>query len=191
MLGVKCSRAASLEYGKNTEAQALQAYTEHQLKNGHPNLCVVSSGFVISKTHPFLGASPDCAVYDPDCVSEPFGFLEIKCAYKYKELIPLQAAAQSDFGSNLEDGQMKLKENHPYFSQVHGQMAVGMHQWCDFATYTQKGIHVERIKYNDSFWKEQLLPKLVSFFEKCIAPEIVAPQYPLGLPVRDLREEIV
>ena len=190
VLGVKCARGAALEYGKNTEAQALQAYTEYQLKNGHPSLCVVPSGFIIFKTHPFLGASPDGAVYDPDCVSQPFGFLEIKCAYKYRELTPLQAAQQPDFWSNLENGQIKLKENHPYYSQVQGQMGVGMRLWCDFVTYTQKGIHVERIEFNDTFWKE-LLPKLISFFEKCVAPEIVAPRNPLGLPIRDLREKII
>lgn len=152
ILGVKCARGASLEYGKNMEAEALQAYTEHQHKNGHPNLCVVPSGFVVSKTHPFLGASPDGAIYDPDSVSGPFGFLEIKCAYKYRELTPLQAAEQPDFWSNVENELMQLKQNHPYFSQVQGHMGVGMRLWCDFVTYTQKGVHVERIRFNNSFW---------------------------------------
>lgn len=78
-----------MEYGKAMEEEALQVYIDYQLKNGHPNLCVVPSGFIISTTHSFLGASPDGAVYDPDCVLEPFG---------PKELTPLQLLSSPIFG---------------------------------------------------------------------------------------------
>ena len=35
---------------------------------------------------------------------------------------------------------MKLKENHPYYSQVQGQMAIGGRVWNDFIIYTNRGI---------------------------------------------------
>ena len=51
-------------------------------------MVVAPCGFFISKSHPFLGASPDGAVYDPSSLNQPFGFLEIKCPYKHKNVTP-------------------------------------------------------------------------------------------------------
>ena len=44
-----------------------------------------------------------------------------------------------------------LKENHAYFCQVQGKMAIGCRHWCDFVVYTNKGISVERVSFNESF----------------------------------------
>ena len=57
--------------------------------------------------------------------------------------------------------------------------------WCDFVVYTGKGINVERITYDEEFWNGTLLPKLTSFYDNCVAPEIVSPVHSLCLPIRD------
>ena len=43
------------------------------------------------------------------------------------------------------------------------KMAVGGRMWSDFVIFTTKGISVERIKYDDNYWRNTLLPKLESF----------------------------
>ena len=63
------------QYGIDSE------YIAYQQSHGHPQLTVSPSGFLVSSDHPFLGASPDGAVYDPSSTQYPFGFLEIKCPY--------------------------------------------------------------------------------------------------------------
>ena len=68
-----------------------------------------------------------------------------------------------------------------------GQMGVGGRPWCDFVVYTKKGISVERIPFDETYWNNTLLPKLVDFYDSCVLPEIVSPVHALGLPVRDLR----
>jgi hypothetical protein len=83
-------------------------------------------------------------------------------------------------------GHVVLKENHAYFSQVQGQMAIGCQPWCDFVVYTNEGINVERVSFNESFWNDKLLPKLIPFYNNCVVPEIVSPVHALGIPVRDL-----
>ena len=65
-------------------------------------------------------------------------------------------------------------------------MAVGGMTWCDFVIYTNRGINVERILYNEDYWKNTLLTKLESFFDNCLGPEIVSPIHVLGLSIRDL-----
>lgn len=77
--------------------------------------------------------------------------------------------------------------NLSYYAQVQGQMGVGGRPWCDFVVYTKKGISVERVPFNETYWNNKLLPKLIEFYDSCVLPEIVSPVHALGLPVRDLR----
>ena len=189
ILGVKKIWGPQLDYGRTMEKTALDEYVKYQHDNGHCDLYATSSGVHISHTHPFLGASPDANVYDPSCTSEPFRFAEIKCSYKYQNMTPAEAAKNSDFMLREQNGNLILKRTHMYFSQVQGQMAIGRRKWCDFIVYTKKGINVERLGFDQDFWDNDLLPKLCSFYDLCIGPEIVSPQHPFGLPIRDLRHE--
>ena len=68
-------------------------------------------------------------------------------------------------------------------------MAIGQRPWCDFIIYTTKGISVQRIEYNEKFWEEDLLPKLLNFYDNCVAPEIVSPVHSLGIPMRNLSKK--
>jgi len=80
---------------------------------------------------------------------------------------------------------LRLKSNHAYFAQIQGQMGIGNRPWCDFVVYTLKGLSVSRVKFDSKFW-EDALPKLASFYDNCVAPEIVSPVHALGIPIRDL-----
>ena len=79
-----------------------------------------------------------------------------------------------------------LKRDHPYFAQIQGQMAVGERPWCNFVIYTTQGLSVHRVLFDSDYWENTLLPKLVSFYDNCVAQEIVSPIHTLGLPLRDL-----
>ena len=70
-----------------------------------------------------------------------------------------------------------------YYAQVQGQLAIGGRPWCDFVVYTTKGINVQRIKFDNNYWENILLPKLSEFYDNCLAPEIVSPVHALGLPI--------
>ena len=175
-------------YGIEKEQIAISEYITYQRSRGHSDISVSPSGFLVSTTHPFLGASPDGAVFDPSNTMQPFGFLEVKCPYSARMITPTDACATSGFCCTADPitGQLKLKENHAYFAQIQGQMAIGQRPWCDFVIYTTKGISVQRIEYNEKFWEEDLLPKLSNFYDNCVAPEIVSPVHSLGIPMRNL-----
>ena len=147
------------------EPNACQQYVSHQLGHGHQHLTVSPSGFLVCETYPFLGASPDGAVYDPSNTNQPFGFLEIKCLYSQRNMTPADACSSSGFCCSIVDGKLSLRRNHPYYTQVQGQMAVGERPWCDFVIYTKRGISIERISFDRNFWDTLLLPKLISFYE--------------------------
>lgn len=176
------------EWGKTHESIAIT----NQHSHGHLSLTVTPVGFHISLTHPYLGALPDGAVYDPSTASEPFGFVEVKCPYTARNMTPAEACSNPNFFCTLSrslDGSDKviLDTNHRYYAQVQGQLAIGDRPWCDFVVYTTKGISIQRIKFDRNHWENTLLPKLTEFYDNCLAPEIVSPVHALGLPIRNLK----
>ena len=186
ILHPKSFKSVQTDWGIEHESVALQKYVEFQHSTGDPNLSVCPSGFIVCSDYPFLGASPDGAVFSP-ALPDPHGYLEIKCPYNQRNMTPLDACTSAEFCCELgEDGQMKLRRSHHYYAQVQGQMAIGKRNWCDFVIYTQKNIAVERITFDSSYWSNELQPKLVDFYDNILAPEIVSPIHCLGLPIRDL-----
>ena len=55
--------------------------------------------------------------------------------------------------------------------------------------FTTKGINIERIYFNELFWEREVLPKLVHFYDSCLAPEILHPMHAIGVSIRDLSKE--
>lgn len=178
--------SAAIDWGIAQESTAIQQYIHHQKMKGRLDLAVTPCGFHISELYPYLGATPDGAVYDPSHASEPFGFLEVKCPYAHRNVTPEEACSAPGFCCTLEGSALILRRNHKYFAQVQGQMAIGCQQWCDFVVYTTKGIHVQRISFDRHYWEDTLLPKLLAFYDNCLGPEIVSPIHVLGLPMRNL-----
>ena len=186
--------SAATTWGIENESKAIEQYISYQHQQRSKELTVGPCGFLISGSHPFLGATPDGTVYDPSNIQQPFGFLEVKCPYTHRNHTPLEACSSPGFCCKVESQShhgaiIKLRRNHAYFAQVQGQMAVGGRPWCDFVVFTNKGISVERIDLDSIYWNDTLLPKLESFFDCCLAPEVVSPLHALGLPMRDLSKQ--
>ena len=119
--------SVATDWGVDKEPVARQAYVSFQHEQGKNELTVGPSGFLICESHPFLGASPDGTLYDPSNLQQPFGFLELKCPYSQREHTPAEACSSHGFCCSLQteaDGrqQLKLREKHPYYAQVQGQI---------------------------------------------------------------------
>lgn len=120
-------------------------------------------GLVIDKGYPILGATPDARVIDPMCI-HPFGIAEVKCPITKFQVTPLDASSDPNFFMEKRgDDQCYLKESHPYYAQVQGQLGITGVEWCDFIVYTKVGVYVQRIKRNCQFW-EQLKDKLHGYY---------------------------
>ena len=162
------------EWCINKEEEALQSYIDYQNKNGHVGLTVYKIGFLVMENHPHIGASPDGDVYDPSSEGQEYGFLEIKCPYTHRNKSIEEACRSSGFCSELRgnDNKPSLRRMHRYYPQVQGQMAVGERPWCDFVLFTTKDISVEWIKFDSSYWENDVLHKLSNVYNNCLAPEI-------------------
>ena len=79
-------------------------------------------------------------------------------------MTPLDACSDPKFFmGKTRDAECKLKEDHPYYAQVQGQMAVTGARWCDFIVYTSKGLYVQRMPFDPTFWRD-LKQKLLSYY---------------------------
>ena len=82
-------------HGIKYEPIALQEYQKFMFNNKTP-VTVLRSGFVVSKSCPVLGDSPDARSIDKGC-SICFGLGEVKCLYTKFQVTPLEACSDPNF----------------------------------------------------------------------------------------------
>ncbi|KAH6933202.1 hypothetical protein HPB50_013442 [Hyalomma asiaticum] len=86
------SRVRAIQYGLRNENVAADRYCSVMKSHGH-NVSLRYCGLFVNPTCPWLGASPDRLIYDPEEAS--YGVLEVKCPYSLKDSTPEVAKAQS------------------------------------------------------------------------------------------------
>lgn len=153
----------SISHGVRNESLARSLYVKKLKKRLGHDIEVYACGFVVNPGLPFLGASPDGKVLDKS-ERDPFGLLEIKCPFKFRNSNIKDAALSSEFCLAYVADEIKLKRNHNYFYQVQGQMAISGIKWCDFVVYTFESIFVERIAFDETLWCNNMLPSLLQFY---------------------------
>ncbi len=137
-----------MRYGRDNEPIARAAYQQMMRNSGHPELTTFCSGFVIDRTNPWLGCSPDDLVSDPDHECEP-GVVEYKCPSSAASMTPEEAAVKLKnfcLQKSKTTDEVKLKQSHNYYYQVQGTMAITGRKWCDFVVWTPSKLYVERIR---------------------------------------------
>ena len=77
MLYSKFVENEATRYGSEREEDTRQNYITYQQRNSHPSLKCSKTGLVISHDSPWLAASPDDRVYNPD-TAHPLGLAEYK-----------------------------------------------------------------------------------------------------------------
>lgn len=160
------SNVSSIRHGRQQELTTRSLYSRKMQKKCK-KFIVYDAGLVINPSFPYLGASPDGKVYDPT-EKDPFGLMEIKNPYTWRNYTMEEACADSNFFLHMVDGKPKLKENDKsgYYDQVQGQLAITGLPWCDFVVHLSgsHSVNVQRIYFNQRYWEENLFPKLKIFY---------------------------
>ncbi|KAK5640569.1 hypothetical protein RI129_011380 [Pyrocoelia pectoralis] len=153
--------SAAIKWGIEHEATA-----KLQFENDYEDL-VSDCGLFIDKENCFLGASPDGII-------DPHHIVEIKCPWSIRDLSPQQAVNEKKikYLKIDQNGDVRLKENHNYYFQVQGQLAITGANYCYFVVWTPSGLIVDKIEKNISFW-ENNVPKLKDFYLNVMAREIL------------------
>ena len=151
---------AAVNHGKTYETVALKKFSE--VSNRPVHQC----GLFVNSDFSFLGGSPDGVVDDASLV-------EIKCPFNGRN----SRIAPGKYFPFLEakpEGGFSLRKNHNYYFQIMGQLAISKRKSCFFVVFTLTDFFVEEIFFNPSFFKDEMLPKLLAFYENHYRPFVAA-----------------
>lgn len=153
------------EWGHEKEESAIDLYCK-KLKKVHNELCVCECGLIIDPELSYLGSSPD-RIRSCSCCGKRV--VEVKSLYSKRSLVPHIAA-----GDNIykENGVYKLRKETKWNYQLQGEMALSKLTIGDLVIYTNKGIMVIEIEFDENLWHEMLV-KLTKFYSKSMIPEIL------------------
>ena len=163
-------------HGLVSEGTTIKEYVLHMASTG-VNVKVHRKGLAIHPVHPHIAASTDGEVKIVD--QDGRRLLEVKNVLKNKPLSLIEAANSiSYFCLKADNGILKLKENHNYFYQCHGQLNIFGAEWLDFVVQSENPnqIFVQRVRRDTNLWENKMLLKLNSFYFRCILPELAVPR---------------
>ena len=98
----------------------------------------------------------------------------LQVPFQQEDVNPTDACSDPNFCYEIQNGNLRLKRNHPYY-QIQLQFFVGidLYDWCDFCVYTTKGVAIEQISIDATWYGTEL----ESYFDAYMLPEIVNPMY--------------
>lgn len=169
--------SASLQYGRENEAAAREELQSSGLQ-------IQECGLFIDRELPFLAASPDGLLGDD-------GIIEIKCPSAAVDMTPDEAIKQKKgvfanfWKEDQTSGKNEINVNHDYYFQMQGQLHVTRRIYCNFIVWTPKGMKIEKIERDDSFWSLKMVDKLTQFYMNCILPELIDPRKTRSMPIRN------
>lgn len=182
----KAFQSKAMKEGILMEDKIINEYIVFKKKNGAQGVSVSKCGFFVSKSHGFLGASPDGLVEDPSS-NDPQGLIEVKYVQTNKGE-EIEAALVNKGICKCNSGITTFNEKHKYYYQVQQQMYVTERKWTDFVVKGSNcsSLFCQRVHFSLDLWNT-ILPKLECFFENWIAPELVYPSIKHGNTKLDAR----
>jgi len=146
-------------YGRQNEPIARGQYEELMGVKVHP------TGLTVLNTHHYIGATADGIVKQT--------VIEIKCPYRAETLSIDELISKGYEHVEKANVGYHLKESSPYYSQIQGEMAIKGCHTCHFVLWTPQDFAIISVPFNQSYWTDTLLPKLKSFFDRFIRPELL------------------
>ena len=154
----------ALKHGRDMEPIAVEEFIKY-FKKHHKDVRYRECDIFIDKTKQYLGASPDLLI-ECSCCGE--AVVEIKNPFSIANEIP---SVDNLSYLSMCNGQVALKQQHQYFAQVQGEMAITKRPLCYFFVHTQKSYYLEMIRFNATYWR-RLEENLTWFYSNCLSPAL-------------------
>lgn len=129
-------------------------------------------GFIVSRSHPYLGASPDGEVDG--------GLVEVKRIFRKNSTSLREAVCHRNICKESPHG-LVVNKNHQFYYQVQQQMLCYECEWTDLVLSDMVDMIIIHIKKSNKFLSD-IIPKLKLFYDKHIALELAYPRVAYGLP---------
>ncbi len=168
----RCSHATgpAIEHGVKHEPVARIQFISRQ-QHKHKNFKVAQKGIYIDNEFPCLGASPDGII---SCSCHDESVLEIKCTYKFKDILPgeIPKADSSYHFYTDKSNALCIKPSSPWFFQTQFQMGVTGLKMCHLVVHTMRDIAVICIPFDAGVW-ENLKAKSLELFNNKVIPALM------------------
>lgn len=158
------SMIPAIKWGREHERDAAASFFAQESKK-HKNAKLQTCGLFISKTYPFVGATPD-GIFHCDCCGH--SCIEYKCPYSLADM-KFDEHWNNTTYLELVNGNIMLKRTHSYYYQIQGQMALTGCPKTFFVVWTPlSGAHIEIIEFDLKLWQD-IIPNLTIFFKTYVA----------------------
>ncbi|EZA61676.1 hypothetical protein X777_10508 [Ooceraea biroi] len=164
----------AMKYGREMEEVARKQIAAKLKKD------ITPCGLFIYDEYPCLGASPD-GIIDED------GLVEIKCPFSAENLTADETLQKLPHFKTVFDQKNpdEMNRKHRFFYQVQGQLNITRRDYCIFVMWTPKSFKMVRVSRDEVFWKNQMLPLLIRFYNESMLLEILDSRHNRHLPIRD------
>lgn len=152
----KALKPIAMQYGLEMESTARLMFQETYGYRVH------EVGLIVSLKQPYLACSPD-GIID---TGENMELLEIKCPYSCENTKIVDFQTKMSFVPYLmfdKNGELFLKENDKYYTQIQVSMYILGIQMCYFFVYSSQDHVCLKIPKNESFLSI-LIPKIEMFY---------------------------
>uniref|UniRef100_UPI00398E3476 uncharacterized protein n=1 Tax=Pristiophorus japonicus TaxID=55135 RepID=UPI00398E3476 len=159
-----------MKWGIDHETAAIEKYEKVKSKDTGRQISVERCGLVIDPERSWLAASPDGVVVDR-ATGNTVGLVEVKCPYKHRNHTINKACEDKTFCLERAEGELQLKKNHPYFTQIQCQLAVTGLKNADLTVFTNRETVVVPVQSDREFWKGTV-DKLEEFYTGAVLPKL-------------------
>lgn len=182
----KCDKIIKTILYNNLESNAIK-YGRRHVKDAlceikKMNIQVEPCGLMVDSKLPFLAATADGLIGED-------GILEIKCPASCNNLTPEEAILSRKVKFWNVDKKTNsisdINKHHVYYFEIQGQLHISRRKYCLFVLWTPKGLKMQYISKDPSFWQENMEHQLKQFYFDCLLPEIIDPRYPRNMPIRN------
>ena len=136
------------------------------MKKQHIKFGFSETGLVLSPAH----GSPD-GIRGCCCCEDTL--VEFKCPYTGRDMDPKSAFLLDTVGGAINKaGFPYIRKNHIHYFQVQTGMAVCGLKQCDFVVFTNMGIFLAKVEFDEEFWKGTI-STVKLFYTKKIIPALL------------------
>ena len=158
-----------MDYSKFYEPIAI-SYYEKYFKS-HVYIKVEPCGLVTDEQNYALGASPDGKV----SLNDSYGILEVKFSGEYKNVDPKDVCFISKnpwirYCKNSKE--ITIRKTHSYYDQIQMQLALTCQSFCDFIFYTNKGMVIDLVEFDECAWNT-LSKRVLKFYFNCLLDNFI------------------
>lgn len=155
------SDVPAIQWGRLHEKTAAEAFMKHEgFRHSNPRLD--ECGLFLLKSHPYIGATPENIFRCKCSKCDGMFCVEYKCPFGIKNEDVRLAWKRTTFLEEVQ-GNLRLKRNHKYYTQVIGQLALTGCKSGYFVVWTTVGQpFIEVITFDENHWSK-VLSNLIVF----------------------------